>query len=935
VDEREINDLDTARLALHGLLAQNRSIQELNERLKGEIQDALHREKLAAQKTQDVQVSEQKTRLEIEQIQNRYKVMEAETREKIRQELLAVDRRGQREKDKELTQLREDALHKEKAIKDLQQQAEAAQARASAQLNGAIERARAQLQDAVEAAVQDKEALLKGVQLYSAQQIAELHARCQDLEGQLAAKDQSLTLEFHERNKALTAQWKARERDLWEQGKKNQETLEKELKERLDLRLSSLSEERRQEKAAYQQKMWELDEKLSERKELLRNEFETREKEIRAVYESSEADMEKRLAERIPSIEQQRMQEKAALERQMGDFEHQWLKREAAVRGEYESLETQVRRGYEARENQIRADQRASLQAVEADWAARVNALQDEFALTLSEERKKTALQAAALRGDMERQRTTLNEEAAKREHALRDQHAAAERSMMEEARQTREDLLRKFQIEFEQQNKKHAEVLLVYGNTVSGKHREELANYETHVTTLDCERERQDARLKVLEAELERAAAERARFISTLAAREQEWAAMDDAAQLALHTREKEFELEKAQREQAHARQISALEYAMAEKEKTLAAGLQTDLERQHAAFAQRMLELGKGADYNLEKLREEYLSHERALTARSADVHKHEMELIAEKERQQQEFRTLREELARQSAALDLAFVGVRQQQDRLKNEENALQAMVAKAQAMEEECRQARDKLLQDFREGVDVATDSTQTMQSIMEEGIFGFAHQIRNPLAIIRSITETFADPKAAAGADKKSLDWILQSVDGLSRRLEEFIAFSKPVPLSFTRVDFAEVLRKELVTIQPRAARQSVQIRADAESLPEISGNPEHFQVILHEIFMNSLEAMPKGGSLKITAQADPTLETVTVEIHDSGSGINPVRLRDVGRPFFTTKADRTGLGLARARRLLHLYAGQFKIESAPGQGTTVICTFRRKGWAR
>jgi len=606
--------------------------------------------------------------------------------------------------------------------------------------------------------------------------------------------------------------------------------------------------------------------------------------------------MLKHLAEQNPSIEQQRLQEKQALERQMHDFESQWLKREEAVRAEYASLETRLRRSYEKREHTIRSDHQEKQRAVEAEWAERVHALQGEFAIVLSDERKKAALEMAALRQEMERQRALLNEEAATKEQTIREQHAVAERTMMESAQQARADLLRQFQAEFEQQNKKHAEALLDYGNTVSKNQGHEGAIYEAEKTKLECALEKKEARIRILQAELEQRAAELQRTV-----------------------------VERSHWESEHAEKISELEHQWAEKEKALTVKLHLEMDRQHAAFAERMLELGKTADYNLQKLREEYLGHERALSARSGELHKREMEVLAAKEHQQQEYRALREEVAR-----------VEEQQQQLKKEEAALQQMALKAKAMEQECERARDKLLADFHAGLDITPDSTQTMQSIMEEGIFGFAHQIRNPLAIIRSITETFADPKTAASVDKKSLDWILQAVDSLNRRLEEFIVFSKPVQLSFVRVNMAEMLRKTLVPIQARAAKQSVHVKVTVQpDIPEVSGNEEHFQIILREIFTNALEAMPKNGLLQITMSYDKEQELLTLQIQDSGPGINSARAADIGRPFFTTKAERTGLGLARARRLLHLYAGQFKIESQSGQGTTVTCTFRRKGWAR
>ena len=509
MDEQQINDLDTARLALHGLLARNRSMQELNERLKGELQEALHREKLAQQQAAEAQSAAE------------------------RAQAAGLDRRAIRERDKELAQLREEAVRRDRLIQELREQSDAAQLRASAQLADALDRSRAELQNAVHLAVQDKDALLKGMQLYASQQIAELKARCEALEREAAEKEQALTQEFHARNKTLSGQWKSREEALWEQTRKIQEKLETEMQQRLELHLTSVHQERRREKAEFDRKMIALDEQLAQRKELLRVEYEAREKEIRAVYEHSEADMERRLAERLPSAEQYHLQEKAALERQMQDVEAQWLRREAAVREEYANLETELRRMYETRETEIRADHHRRLVDVEADWAERTNKLQAEWSGLLRNERKKAAVQTAALRQEMEQRQQEL------------------------------------------------------------------AVQYETRLMELQRGHDPKEARTKALEAELERALA----------------------------------------REHAFQEQLAAVERSVIEKERVLTQRLHAELERQNAVFAERMVELGKSAEINLQKLRDDYLARERALNARSADLHKRTLELLAAQERLQRD--------------------------------------------------------------------------------------------------------------------------------------------------------------------------------------------------------------------------------------------------------------------------------------------------------
>ncbi len=95
----------------------------------------------------------------------------------------------------------------------------------------------------------------------------------------------------------------------------------------------------------------------------------------------------------------------------------------------------------------------------------------------------------------------------------------------------------------------------------------------------------------------------------------------------------------------------------------------------------------------------------------------------------------------------------------------------------------------------------------------------------------------------------------------------------------------------------------------------------------LVELIANALDAMPTGGTLSLTATTASDHETaagVAVVVADSGRGIPAEALASVGQPFFTTRQEGTGLGLATARRFVEQHGGRLDLESQPGAGTTV-----------
>jgi signal transduction histidine kinase len=122
-----------------------------------------------------------------------------------------------------------------------------------------------------------------------------------------------------------------------------------------------------------------------------------------------------------------------------------------------------------------------------------------------------------------------------------------------------------------------------------------------------------------------------------------------------------------------------------------------------------------------------------------------------------------------------------------------------------------------------------------------------------------------------------------------------------------------------------------VRLRLDiGASLPEAWVDAVQVEQAIIEVVANALEAMPGGGSLRVSALAgsrDGGPRVVEVTIEDTGEGIPEAALPRVAEPFFTTKADGTGLGLAIAKRLVEQNKGRFDIASAADKGTVVTIT--------
>ena len=203
-------------------------------------------------------------------------------------------------------------------------------------------------------------------------------------------------------------------------------------------------------------------------------------------------------------------------------------------------------------------------------------------------------------------------------------------------------------------------------------------------------------------------------------------------------------------------------------------------------------------------------------------------------------------------------------------------------------------------------------------------VFGIAHQIRNPLAIIRSQTQHLLS-LIREKEYRQITGTIVQQVDFLNHRLDELVDFAKPIELDMQNCVPAEIIQPLLPMLKLRCESQNIQLELlYEESLFTVHVDAYRLQEALLQIGLNAIEAMPRGGKLCIRVLREKTSKNCLFLFVDSGAGILEEDLKNVFSPFFTTKRESAGLGLPMALKIFELHGGSLKLESSPGNGTTV-----------
>jgi two-component system sensor histidine kinase HydH len=199
----------------------------------------------------------------------------------------------------------------------------------------------------------------------------------------------------------------------------------------------------------------------------------------------------------------------------------------------------------------------------------------------------------------------------------------------------------------------------------------------------------------------------------------------------------------------------------------------------------------------------------------------------------------------------------------------------------------------------------------------------FAHEVRNPLNAVsmglqRLRAEFTPDPPDEYG---RFVDLMQGEVKRLNLTVDQFIALARPLPLAPTRVPADELLGTLAALLAPEARAAGVELRvAVPDGLAPIVADRDRLAEVLLNLARNGLQAMPSGGVL--TLGAEPERDGLALTVADTGAGIAPDILPRIFDPYFTTKADGLGLGLAIARRIVEAHGGTLEVDSAPGQGS-------------
>jgi two-component system nitrogen regulation sensor histidine kinase GlnL len=216
---------------------------------------------------------------------------------------------------------------------------------------------------------------------------------------------------------------------------------------------------------------------------------------------------------------------------------------------------------------------------------------------------------------------------------------------------------------------------------------------------------------------------------------------------------------------------------------------------------------------------------------------------------------------------------------------------------------------------------------------------GLAHEIRNPLGAIRGAVQLLARELDDDTRLQDYMGVLLKEVDRVNRIIEMLLDLGRPVQVRRVPLNLHQLLERVTLLHEEAARTANVTfVRRYDPSLPPILGDEDRLLQVFHNLIVNAMDAMKRGGRLTLTTRVSLNAlygkvdvgggQRVMVEtqVADEGPGIPAAVRAKIFDPFFTTKERGLGLGLALCHRILEEHRGAIHVESTEGRGTVVTC---------
>jgi signal transduction histidine kinase len=203
-----------------------------------------------------------------------------------------------------------------------------------------------------------------------------------------------------------------------------------------------------------------------------------------------------------------------------------------------------------------------------------------------------------------------------------------------------------------------------------------------------------------------------------------------------------------------------------------------------------------------------------------------------------------------------------------------------------------------------------------------------AHELKNPLFPLQLTVENLLRSREQSSREfeetfRESASTLLSEIANLKSIIHRFSEFSTMPQPQLRKVSLTEVISGVAHVYEAQFQKMNITYRQEFLAIDAISADPELLHRAISNLILNAIDAMPKGGTLRVRTSATNT--SALIEVSDAGTGLTSEECARLFTPYYTSKAHGTGLGLAIVQSIVSDHGGRISVKSQPGEGTTFI----------
>jgi PAS domain S-box-containing protein len=200
---------------------------------------------------------------------------------------------------------------------------------------------------------------------------------------------------------------------------------------------------------------------------------------------------------------------------------------------------------------------------------------------------------------------------------------------------------------------------------------------------------------------------------------------------------------------------------------------------------------------------------------------------------------------------------------------------------------------------------------------------GLAHEIKNPLAGIKGAIDVIRESLAPENEHREILGDVLHEVNRIDKIVRDLLNYAKPRPASHSDVRLQDIAYRIAGIVRQSSNNESVSIRVtELNDIPGFTGDEMQLEQVLLNLLLNARNVIPPGGKIDVRLSYDRDECRVHLEVEDNGPGVPEEIRKKIFQPFFTTRTDGTGLGLATCLKNVQYHGGSIEVDSKVGVGT-------------